>query len=783
MGLYKYNIENLEWQQFELLSFKCLQFDISKSLQPIEGGNDKGREFIYNGVTNFFSSDNKEQSYIFQSKHKSTLDFKALKNDLKRELFKVYIKNKLTSSIYCLVTNISLSGNEYDELKDIFETFLSENELDFDLTFKIYSYRHFESCIDNNSQLKFLFPTIVKNTDFKFLLDEILNKREINNSKSFINIFKRNREKFVNTSIFDEALNKLEKNHILLLSGPPKSGKTFTAEMVIFNKYFSEEFSPYNIIEIQDFDKFYNKDKKQIFLFDDTFGKYDLDFNRADIINRKIEFLFDLVDVNHKFIFTSREYIFRAFTNYTDSDVKTMIERINVDVNRLSKYEKESIFLRYYKRLTNKNETNVNVDNLIDNSNFTPEVIRSYFENNEDYIHSDFIKHIKFPDAYLKKIFINLNEKNKILLLSILLSSNQKINSIAYSNKYICEDLRKPIELTSIEEELELLNGSLINDVHDRYSFYHPTMAEFFIKYINEDVLAYRNILFKNINVDLLFISSFNSKTEKNNIVIQDDDIKHLEIGLRRFILNPNVDLNSINGIFSWFNETDRLLFFKLKNKIKYKEIIDEILASVITLDLSLFAKNINEDVLAVFFKNVKRLYVKKHSEYENIFNQDKLQDIIKSNKNKDRFWYLVFSLVPFIKDEIIFDDNYIGRNWLNNFYSELKSDINTLGAELYGNAYPDFIEPNKYKKLMDEKKFDEANKIKKKSKADFKLKTNNTWYKRYAICKEKIMVIKANHPIGYKIYEKLIPLFSHLSALEDNQKNRYIFNKKKKWW
>ncbi|MCZ8284027.1 MAG: hypothetical protein O9353_01110, partial [Bacteroidia bacterium] len=57
----KYNLELLEWQQFEVLAFKCLQFDVSPSAQFIEGGNDKGRDIIYKGITHFFDTDGLER--------------------------------------------------------------------------------------------------------------------------------------------------------------------------------------------------------------------------------------------------------------------------------------------------------------------------------------------------------------------------------------------------------------------------------------------------------------------------------------------------------------------------------------------------------------------------------------------------------------------------------------------------------------------------------------------------------------------------------------------------
>ena len=255
-----------------------------------------------------------------------------------------------------------------------------------------------------------------------------------------------------------------------------------------------------------------------------------------------------------------------------------------------------------------------------------------------------------------------------------------------------------------------------------------------------------------------------------------------MHIGLNRFISNPNVELNNINGLFSWLNETDRHLNFQLNHKAEYENIIDSIIDTISNLNLNNFTGN-NEDIIGTFFRNLKRFYAKSYAKFKVIFNQGELANILKSKKEKKRFWFLAFSVIPFLKDENILNESYIGRNWLNNFYKELKRDINQLGKELYGNAYPDFPEPKKYKKLIEEKRYKEAQNMSEKSIADYKQNTNNTWYKRYSDCKDKIMLVKSVHPTGYKIYEKLIPLFSYLLALEENQKNRYIFNRKKKWW
>ncbi|MBN8642365.1 MAG: hypothetical protein J0L86_11195 [Flavobacteriales bacterium] len=779
MGKYKYNLENLEWQQFEKLSFYCLQFDVSKSIQFLSGGNDKGREIVFNGVTDFFGKSSSELSYVFQSKHKSNSNFSSLNSDLKAELNKVFITNNLSYNTYCLVTNISLNGNQYDSLNETFEKFTKENNLDFNLNFKIYSYEQFESCIDRNTSLKFLFPSIIKNTDFQHLLEITFDRQGLNISNSFFSIFKKNRSKFVLTEIFEKAIKKLDDNNILLLSGPPKSGKTFNAEMIVFKKILTEDFIPYNIITIEDFDKFYDNTKKQIFLFDDTFGKYNIDYERSDYINRKIEFIFEFIDENHKCIFTSREYIYRAFLEYADSEKKKFINKINVEVNLLSNFEKESIFLRYYKINNGDvyfNESTLN--SIVNHKNFSPEVIRSYFENNTNFNNVNFQNHLDFPDDYLKKIFSTLNDEKKLILLSILLSSNQKINSIAYTYNEISNDLNLK-KLIDLKTELNILEDSLITYREDRYYFYHPTMFEFFINYINNDILTYRNLLFNNINTDLLLYCKF-KKGKENNIKIDFSDCDNLLIGFKRLLNNPNVETSDINSILRWLKDEDRLINFQLKELKKHKEFVSKLNDYISEINLkAITIENVYN--LGLLFKNIRNLSHFSTTNKINFIEEDLIYLIAKYNK-EDKFWFLIFNILPFLSKKTILDDKLIGRNWLNNFYIELKKELMSLGKELYGEAFPEFEEVVKYEKLVEEKKIEEAILIK-KSKSDYKQNTNKNWFKRYNVCKEKMMIIKSNQPYGNIIYEKLINLYSPLVLLEENQRNRYIFLKQKKWW
>ena len=124
----KYNLNDLHWQQFEIFSFKCLQKLISTGIQFLEGGNDKGRDIIYEGSSIKFNP-LWNGKWVIQIKHKSlnstnqTRSINSLLSDLNVELEKVFLKNKLEINNYIIVTNILVTPDLEDKAHQIFNGF------------------------------------------------------------------------------------------------------------------------------------------------------------------------------------------------------------------------------------------------------------------------------------------------------------------------------------------------------------------------------------------------------------------------------------------------------------------------------------------------------------------------------------------------------------------------------------------------------------------------------------------------------------------------------------
>src|SRR5258708_3484986 len=65
------------------------------------------------------------------------------------------------------------------------------------------------------------------------------------------------------------------------------------------------------------------------------------------------------------------------------------------------------------------------------------------------------------------------------------------------------------------------------------------------------------------------------------------------------------------------------------------------------------------------------------------------LAELLFVNSGEELYWLLVIRSLDFLDKKIVRE--IVGRDWLNQFYLELKSDIDELGREVYGEDYPDF--------------------------------------------------------------------------------------------
>ena len=740
----KYNFEELHWQEFEILSFKCLQKLISPNIQFLEGGKDKGRDIVFNGESNSFLR-NWKSKWIFQIKHKSnvvgtTKLYKSLLYDLEEELNKIFIRYKLSFDNYVFVTNALVTPDFFDKANELFFNFCRNNSIKCE-NFFIIGYRHLETCIEENENIKWLFPNIVTHPDFEDLLKKIFNSQIDNRTKGWLKSITESRKFFVHTNIFDEALAKLNSHNIVLMSGPPKSGKTFNAEILALYYLGQKRFDILRIDEPEEIEKFYDQTKNQYFLCDDAFGLHELSYSNAEDWDRKLISILFLADENHKFVFTSRIHIYRAFLNYVKNFEDNYLEKVLVESSKLSNGERSAILFKYLinssideegKKFLLKFE-----DTIINHKNFSPETVRSFFISElskalpKPLLKESFFKHLEQPDAYLENVFVNLESSRKIIVLAILCAFDNKIEDIGIAYTNLSSDL-KTNQLSTYKLILDELDGGIIKlhkdeEITEVY-FYHPSMQEYLLQLIEKDTYGtLKSAVLKNFNIALLNLSFFCSTrvplTTHNYIIeIKHEELENFKIGVERLLKYRTIKIYHLIRILSWLSSSEFAQMSKLLDKPFFEEIKKLACYTLEWMQTDKFHlkfKNETATKWSEIIWRIKSIILTYGIEIQ-IVNKKMWTSLLNSKKNNTEYWKIVLRLSSILDAEII--KNIVGKDWLNTFYIELKKQIYELGEEIFGKDFPDF---NYYNSLTSEEKVKPENQ-------KMKNKPNKTWFPRF---------------------------------------------------
>lgn len=788
----KYNLDNLHWQEFETLSFRVMQLIIAPGVQYLSGGNDGGRDLVFTGKSAFnpaYSGD-----WIFQVKHKSkNLSNKevteALVTDLKTELTTVFITKAQTFDVYILVTNKDIFPDIFDALSATFVSFKKKNGI-VCTHFMVIGYRHFESCINNSDRLKWDYPNIISHPDFEQLIQAALLKHLENRQKGWLKAIQRQKERFVYTRFFQFASDKLEKWPAVILSGPPKSGKTFNAEILALNYFLYCEFEPVVVETLEDMERAIHADKRQIFIFDDAFGKYSLTMESQEWFER-LTHLFSLADKDHLFVFTSREYIFREWVNLGNENIRELMDKILVESHNYDSTEKLAMLDRYT-RLSGLSEWDkisvlAREKELVVHRNFSPETIRVFFASlfgvKEGEAAKALLAHLDQPDTYLGQVFRSLAPQKQAAVIALLCSVQGRMDTIKRSFGTVCKDLAIHA-VVNAEVEFDELDDSIIRITTGELGvivrFYHPSMAEFLVRQIvGRDAAVLKEVIFKNVNSDLLALSRLAVEGRKITVVglrdvsVEQIDLAALQIGLGRLVENPDCSLFQITEALGWFTLSQHTIDVKLNSPAffgKAKGMLSVLVQAIFSKEFFwVHQKNSCRawgTILRAVSRSTRLLQVDRAG-----LDLSGLAKSLREKSGEELYWLLVVRSLDFLDEKAVRE--IVGRDWLNQFYLELRSDIDGLGREVYGEDYPDFLD------------YEHQTKVLKQPAVKMKTKPNRSWYPRYLKVDERIDVLKEvrGHPISNVILERTNKGYDSVMGLKDYAKNRHRFIVNRGWW
>jgi len=421
---------------FELLSRDLIQRELNITFESFKEGRDQGIDFKF---STFISTN----SIVLQCKNYKN-DYAYFLRELKKELEKV---KKLNPQRYMITTSVNLSNANKEDIKEYFDPYILK-------TSDIYGGNDLNNLLSKpeNSDIEKQHSKLwLASTN---ILERVLHSKIYCQSEMLLEEIEEKTPFFVYSQSYDEALNILNQERCCIISGNPGVGKTTLAYMLLLNFIKDEE--NFEIHEIKSFDeanKVWNRDKKQVFYFDDFLGQnfrtIKLNKNEDANITRLMKRISRYE--NKYIIFTTREYILnQAKQDYEKlSGEDFEFTKMIIDVNRYSNKIKAEILYNHVHFSSLPNEyiyellDEYTFLDIINHKNYNPRIIEHLTDikllrqsDIKSYEYSEyFLENLDNPIKIWSDIFENnkISFEGKILIYALFIESIKSERKVYFS--------------------------------------------------------------------------------------------------------------------------------------------------------------------------------------------------------------------------------------------------------------------------------------------------------------------------------------------------------------
>lgn len=310
---------------------------------------------------------------------------------------------------------------------------------------------------------------------------------------------------------FNAAQDILEKQHVLIVSGPPGVGKTTLAEMLCY-AHLGEGWELKAIRKLDDGLTTIVDKKKQIFYFDDFLGRVALDKSALSKMDSDLARFITRVrkSPNARFILTTRAPIFEEAKRHSEhlADRQLDISRYLLDVSVYTRRIRARILYNHL-LVTGTPQTHINalIDSnkiaaIVDHKNYSPRLIALMTEGARaaDYAAKDyptsFLAALDNPtllwDIPFRK---HIPRTCQHLLMTLFFCSEFGVQietlRVAYESyhRVLSDHYSAPQDPKDFEESLKILEGGFIKIVGTTVSFVNPSVRDYLLTYLDDYTL------------------------------------------------------------------------------------------------------------------------------------------------------------------------------------------------------------------------------------------------------------------------------------------------------
>ncbi len=495
----------LEGMDFQNLARDVIQIREGFLFESFKEGKDRG-------IDGRFCSE--EGAVILQAKRYG--EYKALKKELKEETKKV---EKLQPKRYILVVSIPLDEGQKSELMQFFQEYIKQpgDLVSSDDLNNYLCHPRYMNVVRNYPKLWAAGGAVLQE-----LIREVINNSVAEESRRQLALAKEARETFVATRIYHDAMDMLEKQKCVIVSGQPGAGKSTLAriaalyymEVVHFEEFIWTTSSVQKLMDL------YVPERKQVFVADDIWGQVFYAEKRHDREMSYLEQLLSLIkrDKNKVLIITTREYIYQQATAKY-SVMRFTIERYKLicHIDTYTDAEKAGILFShlYNANLAFKYVCPIyrQAEIIIGIPDYNPRIIDLFLKNNDPWNDSPdefvqrFIENIRSPFAFWEDIFNRLTAEARLLALIAFITQGEmepvgmKDLEKAYYHclahmKHAPDNTRNYFACISELEKTIIEVDTYYSDSDEKVvRFRTPAAQDFLLKHLRENIGCYGPIL------------------------------------------------------------------------------------------------------------------------------------------------------------------------------------------------------------------------------------------------------------------------------------------------
>ncbi|WP_221938872.1 hypothetical protein [Mycobacterium sp. KBS0706] len=310
---------------------------------------------------------------------------------------------------------------------------------------------------------------------------------------------------------FNAARAKLERQHVLIISGPPGVGKSTLGEMLI-NTYISEDWDFVAIRSLEDGFAVISDRRKQIFFFDDFLGRIALDERALAATDSELARFIRRIrgSKNARFILTTRAYLLEDARRLSEHLADPHI-RISTHVLDVGAYTRRVRARILYNHLAVGGTSAAHIaalvesgraKEIVDHNNYNPRVVEWMTDQltmqgiaPERYV-EEFVATLAKPHRLWDAAFkAHIAPRSRHLLIALFFSSQYGVEiedlrrAFVPLHRALCQAHGVASDPKDFEDALKILEGGFVTITGAQASFVNPSLRDYLAQYLDDEAL------------------------------------------------------------------------------------------------------------------------------------------------------------------------------------------------------------------------------------------------------------------------------------------------------